>query len=90
MGLFNRSKEKKVSLSSKIKNFIANRKKPESFTKRWVQIILWNAIIWVYLSYALAFFDKGDIAEQLSITVIKIIIYIILQIKKKVIEVQYS
>lgn len=46
-----------------------------SFTKSKVNFILNNAIIWVYLSYILAFLGKNDIAEQLSITVVKVIIY---------------
>lgn len=75
MGIFNKTKEKKVSIFKRITNACKRRQKPESFTKRWVEIILINAIIWVYLSYALAFLGRGDIAEQLSITVVKIIIF---------------
>ena len=46
-----------------------------TYTKSKVSLILGNAIVWVYLSYILAFLGKEDIAEQLSITVVKVIIY---------------
>lgn len=46
-----------------------------TFTKRKVNLILNNAIVWVYLSYVLALLGRTDIAEQLSITVVKVIIY---------------
>lgn len=47
------------------------KKKPEkkryiTYTKRWFNIILSHAIIWVDLSYVLAFMDKAQIAETLS------------------------
>lgn len=42
-------------------------KKYVTFTKRWFRIILINSIIWVYLSFILAFADKTQIAETISV-----------------------
>ena len=64
-------KKLRKSVSKKQKEY----KTPESFTKRKVSLILNHAIIWVYLTYLLAFLGKVDIAENLSITVVKVIIY---------------
>lgn len=41
-------------------------KKYVTYTKRWLTFILINSVVWVYLSYVLAFFDKVQIAETLS------------------------
>ena len=41
-------------------------KKYVTYTKRWLTFILINGVIWVYLSYVLAFMDKAQIAETLS------------------------
>lgn len=37
-----------------------------TYTKRWLTFILINGVIWVYLSYVLAFMDRVQIAETLS------------------------
>ncbi len=50
----------------------AKRKKKKAgkryitYTKRWLTFILINGVIWVYLSYVLAFMDRVQIAETLS------------------------
>lgn len=41
-------------------------KKYTTYTKRWLTFILINGVIWVYLSYVLAFMDRVQIAETLS------------------------
>ncbi|MBP3580643.1 MAG: hypothetical protein J6K12_05280 [Clostridia bacterium] len=42
-------------------------KKYVTYTKKWLTIILVNGLIWVYLSYILAFLGREQIAETLSI-----------------------
>lgn len=42
------------------------QKKFVTFTKTWVPFILINAVIWVYLSYILAYLGREQIAENLS------------------------
>lgn len=69
---------KMLKLRKSISNYIKNRESPDSFTKRLVSLILNNAIVWVYLTYLLAFIGKEAIAENLSITVVKVIIATIL------------
>lgn len=69
----NRYTLKKVK--NKIVTSLKNRETADSFTKRKVNLILNHAIVWVYLTYGLAFFGKDSIAENLSITVVKVIIY---------------
>lgn len=86
MTLFSSNKKRKKHKKEKTKKKVNSsklfrRKKKsksevaETFTKRKVSMILFNAIIWVYLSYILAFVGRENIAEQLSITVVKVIIY---------------
>ena len=41
-------------------------KKYITYTKRWMTFILINGVVWVYLSYILAFMDRPQIAETLS------------------------
>lgn len=65
---FNKTKKNIVSLFKK-------KETAETFTKRKVDLILNHAIIWVYLTYILALIGKESIAENLSITVVKVIIY---------------
>lgn len=62
-------------VKNKIVTSLKNRETADSFTKRKVNLILNHAIVWVYLTYGLAFFGKDSIAENLSITVVKVIIY---------------
>lgn len=45
-----------------------------TFTKRWFNRILESSIVWVYLSYALAFMGKEQIAETLSVAAITTIL----------------
>lgn len=57
------------------KKFYKKRqKKFVTFTKTWVPFILINAVIWVYLSYILAYLGREQIAENLSTQAIASII----------------
>lgn len=85
MGIFRPFREKISTYAKKAKRkrtYRRNKKRKEydgrSYTKNIVTFILVNAVIWVYLTYILAFMDKTAIAEQLSIVVVKVIIYTIL------------
>lgn len=85
MGIFLSLKQKYTAYKKKAKRKRnAKRKRRQqvndarSYTKNIVTFILINAVIWVYLTYILAFMDKTAIAEQLSIVVVKVIIYTIL------------
>jgi uncharacterized membrane protein len=42
----------------------------EEFSKKIVWLLTINGIIWIYLSYILAFLDKPEIAQTLSIAVV--------------------
>lgn len=48
------------------------------YSKRLISRILNNSIIWVYLSYVLAFLGKDEIAETLSNTVVTAIIGVVI------------
>lgn len=50
----------------------------DTFTKIWVNRILWFGCIWITWSYILASFSKDSIAETLSETVVKVVIYTVL------------
>ena len=58
-----------------ISSLFKRKETAETFTKRKVDLILNHAIVWVYLTYILALIGKESIAENLSITVVKVIIY---------------
>lgn len=45
-----------------------------TFTKRWTAILLTMSVIWITLSYVLAFMGKENIAETLSENVMAVII----------------
>ena len=47
-------------------------------TKKITWVCLVNGVLWVWCSYVLAFFDKPDIAQSLSITAITEIIGVVL------------
>lgn len=49
-----------------------------TFTKKWVDRLLWFGCIWISLSYVLAFLGREQIAESLSETVATVIIATIL------------
>lgn len=49
-----------------------------TYTKRLVTAITVNAIIWVYLTYTLAFIGREQIAETLSSEIVKVIISTVL------------
>lgn len=63
---FKRKKKKKDDLTT-IKGAI-------SFSKKITKLIIINAIIWIYLSYILAYLGREQIAENLSINVVVVII----------------
>lgn len=65
-------------MTKKKKRKISMNKQIETFTKVWVNRILWFGCIWITWSYILASFDKVSIAEALSETVVKVIIATIL------------
>lgn len=46
----------------------------KTFTKEWTNRILWFSCIWVSLSYVLAFLDKTQVATDLSIQVVTVIL----------------
>lgn len=51
-----------------------NDKYIQTFTKKWVNRLLWFGVIWITWSYVLASLDKATIAEALSETVAQVII----------------
>jgi len=51
-----------------------NDKNILTFTKKWVNRLMWFGCIWITWSYLLATFNKVSIAEALSETVAKVII----------------
>ncbi len=53
-------------------------RKEYTFTKKWVTRLLWFGVIWISLSYVLAFMDKPLIAEELSRQVADVVIATIL------------
>ena len=67
-----------MKLARKKKRKPSYNKQVESFTKIWVNRILWFGCIWITWSYVLASFDKISIAEALSETVVKVIIATVL------------
>jgi hypothetical protein len=50
----------------------------QTFTKIWVNRLLWFGVTWITCSYILAFIGKESIAEALSQTVAEVIIATIL------------
>lgn len=57
---------------------VKKRKQKGTFTKVWVARLMGASILWITLSYVLAFCGKIDIAEELSKTVITGIICVML------------
>lgn len=51
-----------------------NDKYIQTFTKKWVNRLLWFGVIWITWSYVLASLDKATIAEALSETVAQVVI----------------
>lgn len=49
-----------------------------TFSKTWVGILLTCSICWITCSYILAFFDKADIAQELSIQVVIVVVSTVL------------
>lgn len=45
-----------------------------TFSKRWMSIILAFSLLWITLSYVLAFLDKADIAQELSKQIVIVVI----------------
>ena len=46
-----------------------NCRKPE-FSKFWVGFLMFNSTVWIYMSYALAYLGREEIAETLSKTIV--------------------
>lgn len=44
------------------------KKKSPTFTKVWVNRLLWFGVSWVFLSFVLAFMGRENIAESISVT----------------------
>ena len=65
-------------MSNGTKKYVNSKAKYLTFTKKMVIIILGVSILWVTLSYILAFMGKDYIAESLSSTVIQVDIATIL------------
>ena len=64
---YNKKRSAKTSKLCKPKKYV-------TFTKRKFDIILYHGIFWVDLSYILAFMDKVQIAETLSVTAVTTIL----------------
>lgn len=45
-----------------------------TFTKKWINRLMWFSVSWITLSYILAFCGKESIAESLSQTVANVIV----------------
>jgi hypothetical protein len=45
-----------------------------TFSKKWTNRILWFSILWITMSYILAFVGRTQIAQSLSNNVVKVII----------------
>jgi hypothetical protein len=61
-----------------MKDIKLNDKYIRTFTKKWVNRLLWFGVIWITWSYILASFGKETIAEALSQTVAEVIIATVL------------
>lgn len=46
----------------------------KTFTKTWTNRLLWFSCVWITLSYVLAFMDKTQVATDLSIQIVTIVI----------------
>lgn len=46
----------------------------KTLTKKWTNRLLWFSCLWISLSYVLAFMDKTQVATDLSIQVVTIIV----------------
>ena len=68
-------KKSKRKFITRMRKRKSKKEAPETFTKQMVKEIIHHAIVWVYLTYLLAYLGKTDVAENLSITVVKVIIY---------------
>lgn len=49
-----------------------------TFSKKWVSRLMCASIVWISLSYVLAFIGMTDIAESLSSTVVTGVIFVML------------
>lgn len=45
-----------------------------TFSKKWMSRILFFSLVWISLSYVLAFLDKAEIAQELSVQIVIVII----------------
>lgn len=62
-----------------VQDFPAKKKKKKTtFTKKWVNRLLWLSCLWVTLSFVLAFMGRENIAETLAITALTEIVAVCL------------
>lgn len=61
-----------------MQDFPAKKKKKTTFTKKWVNRLLWLSCLWVTLSFVLAFMGRENIAETLAITALTEIVAVCL------------
>ena len=71
----NTSKSKKIGRARRIVRF--RRAWGETYTKRITTFIIVNAVLWVWCSYALAWFRRYEIAQSLSITAVTSILGVV-------------
>ena len=50
----------------------------QEFSKKVVWLLMINSVIWIYLSYGLAFLNRPQIAETLSTTIVAEVIAVTL------------
>lgn len=50
------------------------QKQKMTFSKKWINIILSFSVVWISLSYILAFLNKADIAQELSKQIVVVVI----------------
>lgn len=59
---------------AKVKEEKTEKKKLRTFTKKWVNILMFMAVVDIQLSFVLAFLGKEQIAETLSVAIVTEII----------------
>lgn len=69
-----------LQIQQKVNNYEAQKKRRDimTFSKKWVSRLMCASIVWISLSYVLAFMGMTDIAESLSSTVVTGVIFVML------------
>lgn len=67
--MIDKSKRKLIAARARLNK---QEKYKQSFSKKWIARLFWCVIIWITLSYVLAFIGKDNIAENLSSQVVLI------------------